>query len=84
MTSTLPNDNIKKTFEDNISNKLISEIIEDLSGKKIVSKNKVVSGPMEFNTNIKKISEITGWEPKFDIKKGLEKTFDIMRSYYSK
>ena len=64
--------------------KLISEIIEDLSGKKIVSKDKVVSGPMEFNTNIKKISEITGWEPKFDIKKGLEKTFDIMRSYYSK
>ena len=45
---------------------------------------KVVSGPMEFNTNIKKISEITGWEPKFDIKKGLEKTFEIMRSYYSK
>ena len=64
--------------------KLISEIIEDLSGKKIISKDKVVSGPMEFNTNIKKIHEITGWEPKFDIKKGLEKTFDIMRSYYSK
>ena len=64
--------------------KLISQIIEDLSGKKIVSKDKVVSGPMEFNTNIKKISEITGWKPKFDIKKGLEKTFDIMRSYYSK
>ena len=64
--------------------KLISQIIEDLSGKKIVSKNKVVSGPMEFNTNIKKISDITGWEPKFDIKKGLEKTFNIMRSYYSK
>ncbi len=54
------------------------------NGVAIVSKNKVVSGPMEFNTNIKKISEITGWEPKFDIKKGLEKTFDIMRSYYSK
>ncbi len=64
--------------------KLISEIIEDLSGKKIVSKDKIVSGPMEFNTNIKKISEITGWEPKFDIKNGLEKTFNIMKSYYSK
>ena len=64
--------------------KLISKIIEDLSGKKIVSKDKIVSGPMEFNTNIKKISEITGWEPKFDIKNGLEKTFNIMKSYYSK
>ena len=29
MTSTLPNDNIKKTFGDQISNKLISEIIRD-------------------------------------------------------
>ena len=36
--------------------KLISEIIEDLSGKKIISKNQPVSGPMEFNTNIKRIS----------------------------
>ncbi len=64
--------------------KLISEIIEDLSGKKIISKNQPVSGPMEFNTNIKRISEVTGWEPKFDIKIGLEKTFKIMKSYYSK
>ena len=64
--------------------KLISEIIEDLSGKKIISKNQPVSGPMEFNTNIRRISEVTGWEPKFDIKKGLEKTFKIMKSYYSK
>ena len=64
--------------------KLISEIIEDLSGKKIISKNQPVSGPMEFNTNIKRISELTGWAPKFDINKGLEKTFKIMKSYYSK
>ena len=64
--------------------KLISEIIEELSGKKIISKDKNVSGPMEFNTNIKKISEITGWKPQFDIKEGLEKTFKIMKSYYSK
>tara|TARA_X000000950_G_scaffold200070_1_gene240847 strand:- start:2318 stop:3199 length:882 start_codon:yes stop_codon:yes gene_type:complete len=64
--------------------KLISELIENLSGKKIISKDQPVSGPMEFNTNIKKISKITGWEPKFDIQKGLEKTFNIMKSYYSK
>ena len=64
--------------------KLISEIIEKLSGKRIISKDHAVSGPMEFNTNIKKISEITGWKPKFDIQRGLEKTFNIMKSYYSK
>ena len=29
MTSTLPNDNLKKNFDDQFSNKLISEIIRD-------------------------------------------------------
>ena len=33
--------------------KLISEIIENISGKKIISKNYKVNGPMEFNTDIK-------------------------------
>ena len=64
--------------------KYISEIIQDLSGKKIISKNHDVSGPMEFNTNIEKICSLTGWKPKFDIKEGLEKTFKIMKSYYHK
>ena len=62
----------------------ISQIIEDLSGKKIISKNFDVSGPMEFNTNIEKICNLTGWKPKFDIEEGLEKTFKIMKSYYLK
>ena len=30
---------------------------------------------MEFNTDIGKISKITGWKPKFGISEGLEKTF---------
>ena len=64
--------------------KYISQIIEDLSGKKIISKNFDVSGPMEFNTNIEKICNLTGWKPKFDIEEGLEKTFKIMKSYYLK
>lgn len=60
----------------------ICQIIENLSGKKIISKNFSVSGPMEFNTNIKKIQELTGWKPKFDINQGLKKTYDIMKEYY--
>ena len=62
--------------------KKICQITEKLSGIKIVSQNKEVSGPMEFNTDISKISEITGWKPKFNISEGLEKTFKIMKSYY--
>ena len=61
--------------------KEICKIIRELSGKKIISENKKVSGPMEFNTDISKIKQITGWEPKYDIKSGLSKTFNIMKSY---
>ena len=32
---------------------------------------------MEFNTDIGKISEITGWKPKFDISEGLEKLLKL-------
>ena len=61
--------------------KEICEIIGELSGKKIISENKKVSGPMEFNTDISKIKQITGWEPMYDIKSGLSKTFNVMKSY---
>ena len=61
--------------------KEICEIIKELSGKKIISENKKVSGPMEFNTDISKIKQITGWKPIYDIKSGLSKTFNIMKSY---
>ena len=60
----------------------ICKIIQELSGKKIISQGKVVTGPMEFNTDISKIFEITGWQPKYDIYNGLKKTFDIMKTYY--
>ena len=62
--------------------KQICEIIESLSGKKIVSENNEVSGPMEFVTDISKLTKITGWKPKYDITAGLKKTYEIMKSYY--
>lgn len=64
--------------------KKICEIIKDLSGKKIISENKKVSGPMNFNTDISKICDITGWKPKYDIQSGLSKTYKIMKSYHQK
>ena len=62
----------------------ICKIIEDLSGKEIVSENKDVSGPMEFVTDISKIKNLTGWEPKYNISDGLKKTFNIMSEYHKK
>ena len=61
--------------------KQISEIIENLSGKKIISENKRVSGPLEFITDISKIKKIVDWSPKYSLEKGLKKTFEIMKNY---
>ena len=62
--------------------KEICKIIEELSGKKIISENKIVSGPMEFVTDISKVTELTGWTPKYDIASGLKKTYEMMKDYY--
>lgn len=59
----------------------ITEIIQKLSGKKIISENKKVSGPQEFITDISKIKKITGWSPKYSLEEGLKKTFEIMKNY---
>ena len=61
--------------------KNISKIIENLSGKKIVSENKDVSGPLEFIADISKLKKITGWSPKYTLEQGLTKTFKIMKDY---
>tara|TARA_B100001142_G_C14345045_1_gene659595 strand:+ start:2387 stop:3259 length:873 start_codon:yes stop_codon:yes gene_type:complete len=61
--------------------KNIVKIIEKLSGKKIISQNKDVSGPSEFVTDISKIKEITGWSPKHTLEEGITKTFNIMKNY---
>ena len=62
--------------------KKITDIIEEISGKKIYSENKPVSGPMEFVTDISKIKNITGWSPKYNIEEGIKKTYEIMKKYY--
>ena len=62
--------------------KEICKVIEELSGKKILSENKKVTGPMEFVTDISKLTQITGWKPKHDIVSGLKKTYEKMNNYY--
>lgn len=59
----------------------IVKIVENLSGKKIISQNKDVTGPLEFVADISKIKKITGWSPKHSIEEGLTKTFNIMKNY---
>ncbi len=62
--------------------KEMCNIISNLSGKKIISENKKVSGPMEFVTDISKIKKITDWEPQYSILSGLKKTYEVMETYH--
>ena len=60
----------------------ITNYVEKLSGKKIISENKKVSGPMELIVDISLIKKLTGWKPAYSLEEGLEKTFNIMKEYY--
>ena len=60
----------------------IINYVEKLSGKKIISENKKVSGPMELKVDISLIKRLTGWRPAYSLEEGLEKTFNIMKEYY--
>lgn len=60
----------------------ITNYVEKLSGKKIISENKNVSGPMELVVDISLIKKLTRWKPTYSLEEGLEKTFNIMKEYY--
>ena len=62
--------------------KTITSEIEKLSGKRIFSLNKSVSGPMELSVDITLIKKLIDWKPQHTLQSGLRKTFEIMRSYY--
>lgn len=59
----------------------ITEIIEDLSGKKIKDLDQPVSGPMNFVCDISLVKRLTGWKPKYSIEDGLRETYEIMKQY---
>ena len=60
----------------------ITTFVEQLSGKKIISESKPVSGPMELKVDISLIKKLTDWKPIYNLEEGLTKTYDIMKGYY--
>jgi nucleoside-diphosphate-sugar epimerase len=57
----------------------ITNIIEEISGKKITSLDKKVTGVMEFVADISLLKKLTGWEPKYSLREGFIKTYNIMK-----
>jgi len=60
----------------------LTSIISNISKKKILSKNKKVSGPYKFLTNINLLKKITKWKSKYTLKEGLVKTYNVMKNYH--
>lgn len=59
----------------------IAEILENISGKKIIDLNKEVSGPMNFQCDISLVNKLTGWHPKHSIEEGLSLTYERMKQW---
>lgn len=62
----------------------IVKVIENVSGKKVSTLDKEVSGVMEFVTDISLLKKLTGWEPKHSMKEGFEKMFYLMKNNLNK
>jgi UDP-glucose 4-epimerase len=58
----------------------IVEIIEDISGKKIQNLNRPVSGVMKFVADISLLTKLTGWRPKYTLREGISKTYQVMKN----
>lgn len=59
----------------------ITEILEKISGKKIIDLDKEVPGPMNFCCDISLVNKLTGWQPKHSIEEGLEMTYKRMKEW---
>jgi len=58
----------------------IVNIVEEISGKKIKSLNKEVTGVMKFVADVSLLKKLTGWEPKYSLREGIEKTYNVMKN----
>ncbi len=67
---------------ESFSVKKLTDLISNISNKKISSLNKKVNGPYKFLTNINLLKKKTKWKKKFTLEEGLKKTYNIMKSYY--
>ena len=59
----------------------IAEILENISGKRVIDLEKNVSGPMNFQCDISLVNKLTGWSPKHTIEQGLLRTYERMKEW---
>ena len=57
----------------------VTEIIEEVTNYTIHDKNIKVSGPMKYCANISLLKKITKWQPKINLRDGLQDTWSRIR-----
>ena len=58
----------------------IAKIVSELSGKEIKSLNIPVDGVMDFKADIGLLKKLINWNPKYSLKRGLKKTFEVIKN----
>ena len=61
----------------------IVSTLEELTGISIERGNGEHTGHLKFVADISKLKQLTGFEPKYDLRSGLKKTLDTMRVMYA-
>jgi dTDP-glucose 4,6-dehydratase len=59
----------------------VVEIIEGISGKKIRVLNQPATGHLKYVSDITKLKQVTGWEPKYSIEEGIKATYERMKGW---
>lgn len=59
----------------------VAEILEGVSGKRIVDLGKDVSGPMNFRCDNALVKSLTGWSPMHTVEEGLRLTYERMKEW---
>ena len=61
----------------------IVKVLEDLTGIEIERGSGQHTGHLQFVADITKLKELTGFEPKYNLRSGLEKTINVMKEMYN-
>jgi nucleoside-diphosphate-sugar epimerase len=59
----------------------VVEILERLSGCKILDRGRAVEGPSRFRSDTTTLERLIGWSPRFSIEEGVERTYDLMAAW---
>lgn len=54
----------------------VVELMEQISGCPIVSQDRDVTGPQQFQADISTLQRVTGWSPKISIEEGIRRTYE--------